>query len=79
MAIWHYDKRAKPMLLSFADRDREGFVQGVNRDGVKLYIHGIGFVVLGFEGKMAKDKSKVKKKPVKLGTINKPKTKKGKK
>jgi hypothetical protein len=34
------------MFLSFADRDREGFVQGVNKGGVKLYIHGVGFVVI---------------------------------
>jgi hypothetical protein len=64
------------MLLSFADRDREGFVQSVNADGVIIFIRGIGFVVLEEGGRMKKSKAPVKRKPTKLGTINKPKSKK---
>ena len=69
------------MFLSFADRDREGFVQSANTDGVIIFIRGIGFVALDKGGRMKKSKAPAKKKSTKLGTINKPpkSKKKGKK
>lgn len=34
------------MLLQFSDRTREGFEQSIDNGTVKLYIHGVGFVVV---------------------------------
>lgn len=37
------------MLFQFSDRPREGFKQSCDKEGVKLFIHGIGIVSVKFE------------------------------
>jgi len=37
------------MELLFSDRPREGFVQDITENDVKLYIHGVGFRVVKME------------------------------
>ena len=35
-----------PMLLDFPDRPREGHLQSADENGIKLFVHGVGFVVV---------------------------------
>lgn len=37
------------MLFQFSDRPREGYRQSCDKEGVKLFVHGIGIVVVKVE------------------------------
>ena len=49
MLICLHDQRHKAMLLDFSDHPREGYLQSSDKEGVRLYIHGIGIVTVKIE------------------------------
>ena len=49
MLICLHDQRHNAMLLDFSDRPREGHLQSSDKEGVRLFIHGIGIVSVKIE------------------------------